>query len=141
MDGGEFGVEDFGLLVLCCVERSTGDWFEDIQKLARCWSRTVASFRGQRQRVGFGECHCLTQFPLQQRLQYQREEVDRQQADDNGGHRRLDFLAVTKPSPRALQSLTHFGAVLNGFLHSPRTCGRVRFGLASTMKPEQPIAR
>ena len=59
MDGSEFGVEDFGILVLCCVECLTRDWLEDVQKLARRRrrrrrSRTVASFRVQRQRVGIG---------------------------------------------------------------------------------------
>ena len=54
MDGSEFGVEYFGIIVLCCVECLTCDWLEDVQKLARRRSRTVASFRVQRQRVGFG---------------------------------------------------------------------------------------
>ena len=55
MDGSDFGVEDFGILVICCVECLTRDWLEDVQKLARRRrSRTVASFRVQRQRVGFG---------------------------------------------------------------------------------------
>ena len=56
MDGSEFGVEYFGILVICCVECLTCDWLEDVQKLARRRrrSRTVASFRVQRQRVGIG---------------------------------------------------------------------------------------
>ena len=33
MDGSEFGVEDFGILVICCVECLTRDWLEDIQQL------------------------------------------------------------------------------------------------------------
>ena len=35
MDGSEFGVEDFGILVICCVECLPRDWLEDIQQLAR----------------------------------------------------------------------------------------------------------
>ena len=54
MDGSEFGVEYFGILVICCVECLPRDWLEDVQKLARRRSRTVAFFRVQRQRVGFG---------------------------------------------------------------------------------------